>query len=203
MAAVATTETGPTWDEQRRDRRFVVGVDLGQSQDYTAIVILERFLQPLREIDGNGNQKTDTRYEIRHLERAPLGTSYPSIVKRVAALVRSPDLMQWQRKKLPDGSRHIPEIIMPALVVDKTGVGAPVVDLLRAAKLNPIPVFIHGGDTVTHDYPDWRVPKRNLISNLQIALQNNALLIATRLPLTATLVAELQNFRAKINIFRA
>ncbi len=36
-----------------------------------------------------------------------------------------------------------------------------VVDMLRAAELKPIAVTITGGDAVTQDRKDYRVPKRD------------------------------------------
>ncbi len=48
---------------------FILGLDLGQAQDYTALGILER----------DGSSKGDREYQLRHLDRFPLGTSYPAI----------------------------------------------------------------------------------------------------------------------------
>ena len=59
------------------NQRFVLGVDLGQTNDYTALVILERL---------------ESQHHVRHAERLPLGTTYPRQVERVAALVGSPQL---------------------------------------------------------------------------------------------------------------
>ena len=53
--------------------RFFVGVDLGQTADYTAITILE--------------EKERGCYDVRYLERLR-NTPYPSIVKRLDHLVR-------------------------------------------------------------------------------------------------------------------
>jgi len=72
---------------------------------------------------------------IAVLERLPLGMDYPSMVQRVRTLVQRPELAQ-----------------SPAtLVVDATGVGRPVVDLLRRASLpcRVIPVTITVGDKET------------------------------------------------------
>ena len=86
-------------------------------------------------------------------------------------------------------------------VVDATGVGRPVVDMLHDAKIRPlIAVTITGGDTVSRDGTDYRVPKRDLVSTLQVELQNDRLKIAEGLDLSAILVREMQNFRVKINI---
>jgi len=56
---------------------------------------------------------------------------------------------------------------------------------------------------VIQDYPEWRVPKRNLITGLQLVFQNRDLVIAKGLPLAEVLATELKNFRAKINIATA
>ena len=53
---------------------------------------------------------------LRHVERVPLGTPYPEVVERVRELVTHDELAG-----------------RCALAVDATGVGAPVVDMLRAA----------------------------------------------------------------------
>src|SRR5439155_9551667 len=105
---------------------FYLGLDLGQAADYTAIAVLERTPSP----EERRPQRPD--YALRYLERPPLGTTYPDIVVRVVELVNTEPL------------RH-----RSALVVDQTGVGRPVVDLLIAAGLRPIAVTITGGDTVT------------------------------------------------------
>lgn len=111
---------------------YHVGLDLGQASDYTAIAIVER--------DGDAGDK-DAALRVRHLQRFALGTTYPAIVEAVAGIVAS----------LPDGAR---------LAVDATGVGRPVVDLLRRAKLNPIAVTVTGGDAATCEGMNWKMPKR-------------------------------------------
>jgi len=119
---------------------------------------------------------------VRHLERFPLGTSYPTIVQRVAALLASPPLR---------GDA--------VLIVDGTGVGAAVVDDFRLALRSLIDVAITGGQNVTREPPDrYRVPKRDLVSALQSLLQADRLKIARGLPEAPTLVNELLNFQVSI-----
>ena len=71
-----------------------------------------------------------TRLSIRHLERLPLGLDYPAMVDRVSDLVSRPELSHCT-----------------TLIVDATGVGRPVVDMLRGARLpcRLMPVTITGG----------------------------------------------------------
>jgi hypothetical protein len=121
-------------------------------------------------------------YQVRHLQRFPLGTGYPEIVQQVATLVEGP-LLQ-------------PE---PILIVDATGVGAPVVDMLdeRISEV-VVAVTITGGDQVNRQGCRFRVPKRELVSTLNVLLQSKRLKIAAALPEATVLKQELMHFRVKI-----
>lgn len=151
-----------------------VGLDLGQSVDYSALAIVERHHQD----DGQ------SRFDVRHLQRWPLGSSYPRIVQDVAALLRDVRL----------GSS-------PTLAVDYTGVGRPVVDLLLQAGLpgQLVPVSIHGGEDTHRDGGGWSVPKRDLVAVVQVALQTRRLRIAPGLLEASTLTSELQDYRVQIS----
>ena len=63
---------------------WFVGVDLGQSRDFTALAVLER-----AELTGEFDPamfawRKKIALRLRCLERAPLGTPYPEIVERVS-----------------------------------------------------------------------------------------------------------------------
>lgn len=149
---------------------FVAGLDLGQMQDYTALAILEL-----------ADRRGGVEYQCRHLQRFPLGTSYPAIVSAVKEILSKPLLLG-----------------RCALAVDATGVGRPVVDLLRAAGLAVGAVTIMGGDTAAGGGNEWHVPKRDLISALQVLLQSGRLKFAEGLPEVATLTSELLTYQVKI-----
>lgn len=156
-----------------------VGVDLGQSQDFTAIAVLDRIDQPQARPHFRGARpEPERRYVCDHLERMPQHTPYPAVVKHVAAIMHA-----------SPGAR---------LVVDYTGVGRPVVDSLSAAGLKPIPVTITGGDRVNYD-GGYRVPKRDLVGALQVLLQSERLKVAGALKFAPVLTNELLNFRVKID----
>lgn len=150
---------------------YHVGLDLGQASDYTAIAIIEKI--------GDHGEK-DAALRVRHLQRFALGTTYPAIVEAVAGIVAS----------LPDGAR---------LAVDATGVGRPVVDLLRRAKLNPIAVTVTGGNSPSNTGMEWTLPKRELVAGVQVALQQGRLQIARALPEAETLIRELTNYKVTIS----
>ena len=57
---------------------FVIGLDLGQAQDYTALTTVQK-------VDQDA-------YHLRHVERFDLGTPYPEQVRRVEELMQSAPL---------------------------------------------------------------------------------------------------------------
>jgi hypothetical protein len=167
---------------------FFVGLDLGQASDYTALVIVERVQVPDGPVNTNLEQPTRTELRCQHAERLPLGVPYPAVVTHVTTLLDS---------RLLKGRT--------SLVVDHTGVGRPVFDMFEASPLScPLTgITITGGDTVSWDSNRARVPKRDLIGAAQVALQNRVLLLAPSMPHAAMLVAELRNFRVKIDVTTA
>jgi hypothetical protein len=187
---------------------YILGVDLGQAQDYTALTVLERTAvdtgkvtvthRPIsvsyrfgERVGSKPHFQRDTspvyenHYAASYLERLPTGTPYPAQVERVKAL----------HDRLKDDTGGA-----PLLVVDQTGVGRPVVDMLRAAELKPVAVTITGGDAVSRDGLDYRVPKRDLVSVVQVLLQSERLKIARALPEAQTLTSELLAFKVSISL---
>jgi hypothetical protein len=155
--------------------KYHVGVDLGQVKDYTAVCVIETLLPP--EINEG------RLLVFRHLTRFR-DVLYPDVADRVEKLMKHPHLSCGA-----------------ALAVDATGVGPAVTDLLKKRGMSLKEVKIHGGDAETRGEGGvHRVPKRNLVSTLQVALQTGMLKIPSKLELGETLRAELMNFRVKINV---
>ncbi|MFA5003132.1 MAG: hypothetical protein WC502_09195 [Methanolinea sp.] len=169
-----------------------IGVDLGQQNDFTAICVVEatptiyEITTPSQDPEYHRPmeskeiiESTPISHAVRHLERA-IGIPYPEVVRKIIKLQRTL------------GGRGI-------LVVDHTGCGRPVVDMMREVPLDPIAITITGGDAMSHDGMDFRIPKRDLVGALVVALQTHRLKIAKSLPDADTLTAELLNFRVKIS----
>ena len=120
--------------------------------------------------------------EVRHIERVALGTPYPMVVAYLREMVGRAEV----RGRC-------------ALVVDGTGLGAPVVDMLRGAGLGCeiTAVTITGGERERRSGGGQyvTVPKRDLIAGLQVALENEDLKIARRLKQAGSLVRELVDVR--------
>lgn len=166
-----------------QDRRFIISADLGQAYDYTAISITERIL------DGVGvkgyRRRGELSLHLRHLERPARGTEYPAIVDRLIQLYKIPQLANARK----------------AVVIDLTGLGRPVYDLMLRAgfKRSLNAISITGGNESRNDGEHYNVPKRELVANLQIQLQNGTLRIAKNIKEAAALVEELSNFQTKIS----
>jgi hypothetical protein len=152
-----------------------MGVDLGQANDYTAVTVLEQKMVETKD-------KNLYHYDIRHLERLR-NLPYPDQVLHLGKL-----------------HKQLSESHSLTLLVDQTGVGRPVVDMLRASGLHPVAVTITGGDTVTGEKLELRVPKRDLVTAVQVLLQSERLKIASDLREAQTLVNELLAFRVSINL---
>ncbi len=169
---------------------FYVGVDLGQSADYTAVAVVE----DVEETTPAG--RMEKSLHLRHLERYPLGTPYPEMADRIARLMRSEELVSETRVPWePAAYRRGPE-----LVVDATGVGRAVTDLLRERKLQFKAVTITGGDATKYSVRGASVPKRDLVAALEVPFHSGTLKVAEGLELWSALKAELLNFRRKINL---
>lgn len=152
--------------------KFYCGLDLGQLSDYSAATILERLE------DG-----PYVRYEARHLQRWPLGTSYPRIVEAVRTLLARAPLAGQCR-----------------LVIDNSGVGVAVADMFSEAGIPYIGITITGGvGWHRESWRRWHVSKSLLVSTIQKFLSSEALGISRQLPAAALLRSELQNFRVKVS----
>ncbi len=191
---------------------FYVGVDLGQAQDYTAIAVVERLVQVVGE-DGRpagvpeqgrhyGRQpKTQSQLHVRHLERLPLGMPYDEQAEHIKNLVQSPELQSRHATGQLWGELSVrnEEVIPPGLAIDGTGVGRAAANLLSTHGLEFDAITLHGGDSVSHADGYTRLPKRDLVSVLQVAFQSGWLKIAKELELAETLRQELLNFKVKID----
>ena len=117
------------------------------------------------------------------MERRPLGTAYTAVCDYLVKLFAKPPLTGTM------------------LAVDETGVGRPVVDLLNNSGIQADvrPITITGGhEAHPAEGLGWKVPKKALVSTLQVLLQGRRLTVAKSLPFAAALVEELQNFQVKV-----
>jgi hypothetical protein len=159
---------------ERLRESTVIGLDLGQSQDYTALSVL----RVMPQLEGK------PVLQCGHLERFKLGTKYPAIVDSVVQLT--------QRRELGENW---------SLVLDATGVGKAVVDMftdaLGSQKSRLAAVTITAGNSVTGGRMSYGVPKKDLVTTLLVLLESGRLVFAD-LPEMPQLSAEMLDFRVKI-----
>lgn len=152
-------------------RLRIVGVDLAQTHDFSAVSV--------NDVETPAGGKP--LHRIRHLERLPIGTDYARQVERIAELYAA------------SGSQE--------LVVDQTGVGRAVVDMMRERGLSPRAVTITAGDSVHRDHArlEYRVPKRDLVTALQLTLQTDRLRVAKSLEQAQRWADEMLAFQVAIS----
>ena len=192
-----------------------LGVDLGQSSDYTAVAVLEEAYWLTEEqawhLHVQGHEGAGWVFAHRLA---------PAMIERARSLnyyhLRPPNpplaLRHLERFELgtpyPEmvarigAMRAAPPLSVDRsyLVVDETGVGRPVVDMFEQAGQAPIPVTITAGFAPKYDPADgsYTVPKRDLVSTMAVLLEQRRLLIPPSLPLAELLTRELQEFKRKV-----
>ena len=169
----------------RFEKGIVIGLDLGQKQDPSALALIERTKTWYDARNAYTMEALNQEVQqLVHAERLPLGTPYTEVVARVRRVVQA----------VPAGQRV-------ALVVDATGVGGPVVDLLRRERLGAarlVPVTITSGEKVLEEDGWYRVPKRDIVTALQVAFEQRSLVLREGAPLMETFIGELMSMRATV-----
>lgn len=159
---------------------IAIGVDLAQARDRTAIVAVRSWMADPTAEDAvrTRRPRRERHHAVEHAARLPVGMGYP---EQAAEIVRlAADLAADER---------------PVLVIDSTGVGRAVVDLIK--RDCPVPlraVTIGAGAEVVRD--GWRVtvPKVELVGALEVALSGRRIRALPDLPLAKELDDELRAF---------
>jgi hypothetical protein len=108
----------------------------------------------------------------------------------------------------PDVATYVGEVMSRSplresgakLILDQTGVGRPVADIMRRAGLIFESVTITAGDSEVKVGPhEWRVPKGLLINAVDARLATRELRFADRLRDAKAMQEELKNFRRQIS----
>lgn len=167
---------------------YIIGLDLGQRADFSAVVIAETALRKSAEWRYSAGPRyvyltsmtpdnalaaiASGEYEevkpsdkswalnVLHVDRWLIGTPYPAIVKDVVLLF--------------EALRIGPQIRV-ALIVDATGVGRPVIDMFRDRGLNPVEITITGIGDASRVERGYNVPKRDLVMSSVAMLESDRL----------------------------
>jgi len=156
----------------------ILGLDPGQRRDPAGLAVLDGF-------------------DILHLERV-LGLSYPRLAERVAVLLAQLPPASLVAGGQPRCAGYADRMTAAAaairatpIVVDATGVGRAVVDLLEALHLTPIAATLTGGSKVHVRGREVMIPRSALFQPLQAALEAGRLRVAEGCPYAGELAREL------------
>jgi hypothetical protein len=160
-----------------------VGVDIGQKVDPTAIVVAEVQLRNYELSTYGVPRGGECHFAIRTIERLPLDTPYPTVVSRLVEIKNNLEQRNIQRVDF---------------WIDATGVGQPVVDLLKDKGLRVRAVYLTGSDKAEHGQyeHEWSIGKLVLINRLKVLQQTGRLHVPNSAE-TQTLLNELANYEIK------
>ena len=163
---------GPLW---------FLALDAGQRRDHSALAVLYLYWIAHGQCRTTYEYLFEPKLEIRFLKRFPIGLSYEKLYEMLK------DRLQEFDSTLPLNTRQ--------LIIDAGGPGPPLVDRLRANLSRHVtikPVIITGGkgaNTLTGGYTG--VPRRTIVSNLQLLLAARTLKCDSSLPGWSLLKEEL------------
>jgi hypothetical protein len=161
----------------RPSSRLYAGLDLGFSQDPTALVMVEEMVRTTGGYDYvNFQNEMETVLVLRHVQAYPLRMPYrevAGVVERELSLYRTTE--------------------RTCLAVDASGVGLPVVELLRESRLaaDLVPIAITSGQAVGKLAHAATVPKNVLLHNMRRMFEMRELRIPAKLPGVGELMEEL------------
>ena len=158
---------------------ILIGFDVGQRREPTGLCVVE-----LEERRGGG--RAIEHFLVRRLERLPAGTPYPVMASRLARI--GAGILAKTRQR-------------PWVYVDATGLGDPIIDLLReeGRDLGRLwPVYFTHGDLRSQEGRKIRLGKAYLVSRLQMLLQTERLHLP-RTPEAEQLAGDLRDFEIEVD----
>ena len=160
---------------------WYLALDAGQRRDHSALAVLYLYWIAQGQCRTTYEYLFEPKLEIRYLKRFPIGLSYEKLYEMLK------DRLQEFDPALPLKARQ--------LIIDAGGPGPPLVDRLRANLSRHViikPVIITGGkgaNTLAGGYTG--VPRRTIVSNLQLLLAAKTLKCDNSLPGWSLLKEEL------------
>lgn len=127
------------------------------------------------EYDGN-----PAMFWVRRIVKLPKGMPYDQQVKAVHELFH-----QYQN---------------PRLIIDRTGVGLPICDMIVAGGLYPVQVSLTAGDVVNKPAPGKvNLPKKDMVASITKVIQERRLKVVAGCENAALFRSELKNFQLKVS----
>jgi hypothetical protein len=167
---------------------IVLGLDLGQAKDYSALSIVRRTIHADDTRSGcitpNEIKYLSPVYYLLYMKRYRLHSSYIEICRDIKRIINE----GWPGEEEK-----------PYLVIDYGGPGRPVLDIFREEGLKPFGIQFTAGNRRKSIPGGMAVPKRDIVSSLLAAFQKGELKIPQKLPEKKALLKELSNFKIKVS----
>jgi hypothetical protein len=162
-------------------------LDLGQSQDPSVLMAVTRHWIRTGEYDFAYRCHIHRlRLTVEDIHRWPLRVYYHQVVEQTCEFIR-----EYSRKPFLLGQPHN----HMTLIVDASGVGAPIAEMLEQAQL-PCTfnrVIITSGDQESYTKGAYHVPRRTLLGHLRLALEKDLIRVPKGIDGADQLKTELTN----------
>ncbi len=201
----------PELPAREPNKKYLLGLDLGQAQDHSALSVIEREVKPNPDRHKPGERAFRVHYHVELLHRFPLGTPYtPQIAeynvedelrKHAVAALRLKlnqdgiEPASWERLEHSERERRV------TVVIDASGNRAEGEHFRRkfVGLVSPRLVYITGGSEITPAQGGgYNVPKSYLKGVLQTVMGEQRITVADDLPDGELLKRELAAFRVKV-----
>ena len=164
--------------------QIVIAADIGKKRDFTAICGMEKW-QNKWAWPYEDRKDGEPYYRLKFIERLPLDTDYDVQV----------EIIKWVYDTVVEEYNFPPEV-----VIDATGCGNVVLDIIRKQIPSANGIWFHSGKNVTRDGAVYNVPQSDLAMVLQVAMQSKRLTYAAGIPELPKLKKELLAFTYKTSI---
>ena len=153
---------------------FIIGLDPAQLRDWSALAVVDMQYQPEKKRFG---------YDLVAMARKQ-GLPYDQIVDWVARTLKRPEF-----------NRNQP----PEFLLDSTGVGVAVRDMLAAKGVRMKAVTITAGEAFSRQGPIYHVGKARLIGTFLGAFDAGKVRVNPNMPIWPQLEKEMLGFRAEMS----
>ncbi len=165
--------------------KVTLGLDLGKVKDYTALAAIEK-VQGYGVWPREKSKVGDPVYRLMYLERFPLNTDYDKQVE-YAKIIYDEARERYEERRTG-----------VSLVIDATGPGLPMLDHFKKVIPSCQGVYITSGSQVNREGAVYFVPKKDLVTNLQIITQGRRFKFGKNIPEAEILKNELMTFSYKV-----